>query len=165
MYHTQELSLEQFVVLYSYLAYQPFDREVQNRVSDFWRKISNSLSETCFKGESFSLSISSHEGNEFIFNTKGLKIIAEKQPKKDPNSILEIDTETIFSIVVYDGINDESEKFIEIALANLPYVHSSRYLKDYDPIEIAICNIMFGNTRLERVKKTFEDLENGIGRS
>jgi hypothetical protein len=159
----QELSLEQFVVLYSYITHKPFDREVQNRASDFWRKISNSLSETSFQGESFSLSISSHEGNEFDLNTQGLKMIAEKPSKKNPTSILESEPETVFSIVVYDGISDESKKFIQISMANLPYMHHSRYIKDYDPTEIEICNIIFGNTRLERVKNTCENLQNGIG--
>jgi hypothetical protein len=162
MKETKEITQSQFVVLLSYILEKSIHPDslisysTNNNDSKFWLKISTILPNYPIEFHSYDLNMNSHADCTFIYKVKGLLLIAHRQKSGEVSK-------TMFTIEIDTEISKEYQAFIQIALARLPYMYFLDYQKDSNPIEIAICNIIYGNTRIERMEATLANLKKGIG--
>jgi hypothetical protein len=154
------LSVSEFAVLLTYLLNTPF--KTGNYYSNdewwFWKQVSTVLSCGLNNGSSFSLNQTSDYAADFKYCCPGLELTATRFKKSDE---AETTPKTKFSVSTSLDVSQEHKSYIQIALKGLPFMYYAEYCKDYTLVEIAICDIMFGNTQVERLQLRLESLNRG----
>jgi hypothetical protein len=156
---TKEIAQSQFVVLLSYILKRPFEQELLYDEYKFWRFVSSIIPNNSHPDFTCDLVMGSNRNDIFTYTSQGLILGAFRQMKVKANTKLP----TVFTLLILTEISQEHKKFVEIALADLPFKYYSDYEKDFTQTEIAICNIIYGNTRIERMEATLANLKKGMG--
>jgi hypothetical protein len=157
------LTLSQFIVLFSYLINEKFEfNEHINADCQLWSMLTWYLPETPKPGISYSLVINTHEVSRFCYNCDGLVLTANRASIANPNLVTETTPETTYHVKTTPDISRKFLCYIEIALRDLPFRHLGEYLADFNSVDTEICDIMNGNTQIERLEEKLAKLKLAI---